>query len=340
VFYTPKNHEWIAKRLSINNKPSVEIASVMEAARNPIVLLDSKLCVEMANEPFYQSFHVAAKEANSKKIYEYGNGEWDTSRLRVLLEGILEEQINTKDFEVEKVCPNKGRRRIRVNAFRLKWGSKKSLRILLGFEDITADPKDNGQKQKDDEQRKGAEELKKVKRRLETLQAESKGHEKKLREDSKQLSKAEKRLSDMQEANEKLQHTVEELRKAQLDVQADREELRRVKDTVSGLQEALQKASDERLKTKGLYMTAQEELEQAEGRFAEMKETCESLREELAESEKTKERHLEAKQELMRKMETVDDFVKAAEEALKAAKRSGANSVSIWSNEKAADSAA
>ena len=61
----------------------------MDIVREPVLILDKNLQVLAANDPFYRTFQVEAKDTEKKIVYELGNGQWDIPDLRKLLEDIL-----------------------------------------------------------------------------------------------------------------------------------------------------------------------------------------------------------------------------------------------------------
>jgi two-component system CheB/CheR fusion protein len=113
--------------------------SIVEAVQEPLVILDTGLCVRMANRAFYETFEAARPETEGRLIYELGNGQWNIPRLRLLLEEILSRNDSFEDFEVEHDFPRIGRRTMLLNARRLApVGEEAGELILLSIEDVTA----------------------------------------------------------------------------------------------------------------------------------------------------------------------------------------------------------
>lgn len=122
------------------------IRTVVDVMREPILILDKNFQVMAANEPFYQTFQVTAKDTEKKSIYKLGNGQWDIPALRKLLEDILPKQTFFKGFEVDHNFPGIGRKVIILNARQIhprfngdNHPSSKAFPeiILLAMEDIT-----------------------------------------------------------------------------------------------------------------------------------------------------------------------------------------------------------
>ncbi|MDR3519483.1 MAG: PAS domain-containing protein [Candidatus Pacebacteria bacterium] len=115
------------------------IKTVVDVVREPVLILDKDLRVLAANEPFYRTFQVEAKDTEKKVVYELGNGQWDIPDLRRLLEEILPKNTFFKGFEVIHKFPLIGRKVMILNArqMHLKEELKMKPLILLAIEDIT-----------------------------------------------------------------------------------------------------------------------------------------------------------------------------------------------------------
>jgi PAS domain-containing protein len=118
------------------------IKTVVDAAREPVLILDKEFHVLAANKPFYQTFRVEPKDTDGKLVYELGNGQWNIAALRKLLEGILPKHTFFKGFEVTHEFPHIGRKVMILNARQIYFKEEaKTLPfqpiILLAMEDIT-----------------------------------------------------------------------------------------------------------------------------------------------------------------------------------------------------------
>jgi hypothetical protein len=115
------------------------IKTVVDIVREPVLILDKKLCVIAANESFYQTFQAEPKDTEKKIVYELGNGQWDIPALRKLLEDILPQNTFFKGFEVMHDFPSIGRKIMILNARQIhfKEGGGYEHIILLAIEDIT-----------------------------------------------------------------------------------------------------------------------------------------------------------------------------------------------------------
>jgi len=84
--------------------------AVIRTARSALVVLRPDLCVNTANEAFYNTFKTTPDQTEGRLIYELGNRQWDIPKLRVFLEEIVPRNGIITDFEVEHDFPQIGRR--------------------------------------------------------------------------------------------------------------------------------------------------------------------------------------------------------------------------------------
>ena len=59
--------------------------AIVDTVREPLVVLDDELRVVAASRSFYRTFIVNPQETQGKLLYELGDGEWNTPKLRMLL---------------------------------------------------------------------------------------------------------------------------------------------------------------------------------------------------------------------------------------------------------------
>jgi PAS domain S-box-containing protein len=134
-------------------KPDEYTESIVQTARQPLLVLDSDRRVISANRSFYQTFQVTPKEVEGKVLYDLGNRQWNIPKLRKLLEEILPKSSVFLDFEIEHEFETLGRRIMVVNARQLYHETKRMQMILLAIEDIT-------EQKRAEKELKQAEELK------------------------------------------------------------------------------------------------------------------------------------------------------------------------------------
>jgi two-component system CheB/CheR fusion protein len=110
--------------------------AINETAREAILVLDSNLRVTNANPAFYRNFGVSRQETENRAIYDLGDGQWNISKLRELLERILPNDGLVEGFEVRHDFPRLGTRVMMLNARRIEPEPGRQL-ILLHIEDAT-----------------------------------------------------------------------------------------------------------------------------------------------------------------------------------------------------------
>jgi signal transduction histidine kinase len=112
--------------------------NIVDAVREPLLVLDAALRIRSANSAFYQTFHISREEAEHRLIFELGNGQWDIPVLRTLLGNTETFSKNSvfNDFEVEHEFPAIGRRVILLNSRKLQVSHHEEL-LVLTMEDVT-----------------------------------------------------------------------------------------------------------------------------------------------------------------------------------------------------------
>jgi hypothetical protein len=120
----------------------VYIKTVVDVAREPMLILDEHFCVMAANDPFYHTFQVEKKDTEGKVVYSLGDGQWDIPALRELLEEILPNNTFFNGFEVSHVFPAIGRKVMLLNARQMYYREDTTIQkfpsiILLAIEDVT-----------------------------------------------------------------------------------------------------------------------------------------------------------------------------------------------------------
>lgn len=111
--------------------------SIVDTAREPMLVLNKDFTVNTANRSFYKAFKIVKKTTEGRNIYELGNGQWNLPRLKELLEDILPHNSIFNDFEVSAEFENIGQRNMLFNARKLWRVGNHTEMILLAFEDVT-----------------------------------------------------------------------------------------------------------------------------------------------------------------------------------------------------------
>lgn len=110
--------------------------TIVETAREAILVLDARLQVKVANPAFYRAFEVTPEETEGHLIYELGNGQWDIPKLRELLEEVVPRNSRVDDFQMSHDFPHLGLREMVLNARRVEMQPGHPF-VLLAIEDVT-----------------------------------------------------------------------------------------------------------------------------------------------------------------------------------------------------------
>jgi two-component system, chemotaxis family, CheB/CheR fusion protein len=129
------------KRAERTQAARVLAENVVDAVREPLLVLDHTLRVVRGNRSFHHLFRVEPRDTAGRLLEDLGEGQWSEPRLRELLSKTVAEGVTFDDFEVEREFPGLGRRHIRLNARPVSLDDADGVAlILLGFEDVTQAP--------------------------------------------------------------------------------------------------------------------------------------------------------------------------------------------------------
>jgi PAS domain S-box-containing protein len=137
---TAELEQWKIERIRLwarVEESSKYIESILETTHEPFVVLDEDLKVISANRSFYDTFKVKPEETVGQFIYNLGNQQWNTSRLRILLEDIIPKDSKFYNYEVEHYFPAIGQKTMLLNARQIYRKDVGTHMILLAIEDIT-----------------------------------------------------------------------------------------------------------------------------------------------------------------------------------------------------------
>ena len=111
--------------------------SIVNTVREPLLVLDSDLCVHSINQPFSALFQVSIEDVLGRSLRDLDKGVWDVPDLLSLLKGIVDNGGSMEDFEITYEAPPQGRRMLCLNARTLRRGSDAPDLLLVAIEDIT-----------------------------------------------------------------------------------------------------------------------------------------------------------------------------------------------------------
>jgi PAS domain S-box-containing protein len=111
--------------------------AIVDTVRDPMLVLDGQLSITAASRSFYDVFKTTPGETMGRKVYDLGQGEWNSPALRLLLERILPEHGVMDNFEIEQEFPQLGKRTMLLNAREVVLKREDGKALLLFIEDIT-----------------------------------------------------------------------------------------------------------------------------------------------------------------------------------------------------------
>lgn len=112
------------------------VEAIVAESPAALLVLDAELRVVTATQSFCKLFHVTKAETEGSHFSALGSRQWDILPLRELLEKILPEKAELRDYEVTLNFDEIGRRTLRIQAHQMSRGDLPA-HILLSIEDLT-----------------------------------------------------------------------------------------------------------------------------------------------------------------------------------------------------------
>ncbi len=109
--------------------------TVVQTAREPLVMLDLDHRVAAANEAFCRLFGTSRQHIAGKPLAEVGDGLWNSPSVRGLLDELSRRPDGVANFELLDDSPETGRRVFHLNASRLDRGPRAARMIVLALSD-------------------------------------------------------------------------------------------------------------------------------------------------------------------------------------------------------------
>lgn len=110
---------------------------IVDTIADPLLVLDSALCVQAASRSFFEGFRVNRYETIGRPLFELGDGQWDIPELRQLLLEVIPKAAAIIDFEVKHDFPGLGPRVMLLTARTLYQPDGGTHSILLVIVDAT-----------------------------------------------------------------------------------------------------------------------------------------------------------------------------------------------------------
>ncbi|MEJ1968641.1 MAG: histidine kinase dimerization/phosphoacceptor domain -containing protein [Rhizomicrobium sp.] len=112
--------------------------ALVEASNVPLLLLDKDFTVIAASMTFCQSFAIDTLSATGRKVFELGDGEWNTLRLRSALNAAVTGNAPIESYEFQLVRVHEPSRQLILNIKKITYlDSSEGIRLLLTVADVT-----------------------------------------------------------------------------------------------------------------------------------------------------------------------------------------------------------
>jgi two-component system CheB/CheR fusion protein len=114
------------------------VQTIIDALRNPLVVLDNELRLRTANRAFYETFDRPAGEVVGHALKELNNGMWDVPALSSMLAETVSRGVRFDNTEIALKIPGNGSRSFLMSSRPLQQEPGKGLLILLAIEEAGA----------------------------------------------------------------------------------------------------------------------------------------------------------------------------------------------------------
>lgn len=109
--------------------------AIVATVRQPLLALDRRMTVRLANRAFHDFFGAAADSVEGSNLFEIEGGLWDIPELRNLLAEVVSVETLFEGYALDAMCPGLGMRSLLLNARLLEIDGDDL--ILLALEDVT-----------------------------------------------------------------------------------------------------------------------------------------------------------------------------------------------------------
>lgn len=111
--------------------------AVINAVREPLLVLDRELHAVMANAAFYRAFGLRPPKVLTLPLSAIGEGAWSSEPLVERATRLLSDGRPFKDFELEAEFAGIGRLMLQINGDLIPMSSDRGVLVLLAMEDVT-----------------------------------------------------------------------------------------------------------------------------------------------------------------------------------------------------------
>jgi signal transduction histidine kinase/ActR/RegA family two-component response regulator len=127
----------MAKKIESRKLPKSYSKAIVDTIRTPLLLLDDKLSIRLANVAYYERFSVTSENIDDKLFFETGKGMWNSEELHEKIMQVLDEKKPFWDFEVEKEFPDIGYKVFLLSGRYLYSEETDEEMVLIAMDEIT-----------------------------------------------------------------------------------------------------------------------------------------------------------------------------------------------------------
>jgi two-component system CheB/CheR fusion protein len=111
--------------------------AIVNTVRQPLLVLDDKLCILTANPAFNQMFNIKNENLTGQSLFVINESAWDCVQLRNHLTKTLNSNIAFDEYYLDAKFPVIGKKRLMINGCILKQSPGSPILILLAIEDVS-----------------------------------------------------------------------------------------------------------------------------------------------------------------------------------------------------------
>ena len=131
----------INQELQMRNEQLAESQEYSEAVfttiRESLLILDKDLRIKRGNAAFYKTFKLREEEAEGRLLYDLGISQWNLPKFREMLDHVLGDYTEYKDYEIQHFFPGIGPKVLLLNIRTVPQKIHGEQLVLLAIEDIT-----------------------------------------------------------------------------------------------------------------------------------------------------------------------------------------------------------
>jgi two-component sensor histidine kinase len=111
--------------------------AMVASSTGPLLLLDGVFAVVAASASFCRAFKIEPVGVAGRSVFELGEGEWNSPRLRSLLSATANDSADIETYEMDLARKGAAPRCLILNAHKLVYDDAEQVRLLLTVTDVT-----------------------------------------------------------------------------------------------------------------------------------------------------------------------------------------------------------